>query len=73
MPQYEYKCPECGHVQELLGIAVADRDNVVMCDDATAHPIKGASVPCERLVASAGGFALRGGGWYSDGYQKGGK
>jgi len=41
-----------------------------MCNASAAHPDTGAPVRCVRLVAVTGGFSLKGGGWYKDGYQK---
>jgi putative FmdB family regulatory protein len=31
MPIYEYQCPECGRIQEVL-IAPGDRDDAIPCD-----------------------------------------
>lgn len=66
MPVYEYRCPECGEVYELRR-SVAERDDPHWCMGAGTHP-SGEPAACERLTSRATGFALKGGGWYRDGY-----
>ena len=56
MPTYEYACPTCGEFeqhQRIVDLAL------------TACPMCGAEV--KRLI-SRGGFSLKGGGWFADGY-----
>lgn len=56
MAIYEYDCPQCGTFE------VTQK----MTDEAlTIHPTCGSKV--ERKI-SVSSFALKGGGWYSDGY-----
>jgi putative FmdB family regulatory protein len=61
MPTYEYSCTSCGTFdveQRITEPALAT------CDKCGG--------PVERLI-SRSSFALRGGGWYADGYSSGGK
>jgi len=60
VPVYEYRCPDCGELNEDLR-KVAERDDPMRC------PCGGEGV---RQI-SATSFQLKGGGWYADGYQKG--
>lgn len=62
MPIYEYRCQTCGHEFEKLQ-RISDRP-IKKCPDCG-----GAT---EKLF-SLSSFSLTGGGWYSDGYSKGGK
>jgi putative FmdB family regulatory protein len=58
MPIYEYECRKCGIFEYSQSI--------------TEDPLKRCPA-CRSAVTkllSAGAFHLRGGGWYSDGYQK---
>lgn len=61
MPIYEYQCKSCGEVVTAIR-SVAERDTVAACK---VH----GTAPMERKV-SASNFALKGGGWYRDGYSK---
>lgn len=72
MPIYEYQCPTCGRTADVL-LPVSDRDNlakVPVCNH-------GAPQACDHThmtrKVSAPAFSLQGGGWYKDGYTKGGK
>ena len=58
MPIYEFKCPKCGQLYELL-IKFEEKElqKCTKCD-----------VKLESCI-SAGTFDLRGGGWYSPGMQ----
>jgi putative FmdB family regulatory protein len=61
MPTYEYSCTSCGTFdveQRITEPALAT------CDKCGG--------PVQRLI-SRSSFALRGGGWYADGYASGGK
>jgi putative FmdB family regulatory protein len=55
MPRYEYSCKKCGTFEV----------NQRISDPALTHHTCGA--PAERLI-SPSAFALKGGGWYADGY-----
>lgn len=61
MPMYEYECPKCG-----LGVtkkrAIAERDDPVRCPACWGT--------MTRTLSRSTSFALKGGGWYSDGYSK---
>jgi putative FmdB family regulatory protein len=59
-PIYEYRC-ECSHQFEILVRAQGTETRCPECD----------SERVTKLVSS-GGFILKGGGWYADGYSKGG-
>ena len=58
MPIYEYKCESCGQVSELI-MKFSDPQ-----PEKCAHCGSG---PLTKLM-SATSFHLKGGGWYSDGY-----
>ena len=63
MPIYEFRCIDCGHRSEKLvrnELAIAD----CTCDECDSSKL-------ERLMSSST-FILKGGGWYADGYTKGG-
>lgn len=57
MPLYEYRCPECGHDFESQRKMSEPNPDCPECGHKDV----------EKLV-SASSFALRGGGWYKDGY-----
>ena len=61
MPTYEYACPSCGNFE---------KDQKITEPALGACPTCGAAV--KRLI-SRSSFALKGGGWYSDGYNSTGK
>lgn len=63
MPIYEYRCAECGVEHEI---------NQKMSDDPLETCPSCGKNGLERLV-SASSFALKGGGWYADGYGPGSK
>ena len=62
MPMYEYECEACG-AREDHGRRVAERDDPALCGacGSQSHRIK---------VNRGTSFALKGGGWYADGYAK---
>ena len=60
MPIYEYRCGECWLTTEHLR-SLADRDRAVRCPSCDE--------PAKRTISRTS-FALKGGGWYADGYQK---
>lgn len=62
MPIYEYRCKKCGHLLEIIQ-KLSDRP-LRKCGEC------GGSL--EKLVSRAA-FQLKGGGWYSEGYDKSGK
>ena len=68
MPIYEYKCQLCGLFFEIVQ-KVEEKpptcDNVVV--SGSLERICGGK--CKKLV-SKNSFALKGGGWYKDGYVK---
>lgn len=59
MPIYEYRCPDCEHVFEKLVRSFSVDARCPKCE----------SEDVVKLVSS-GGFILKGGGWYADGYSK---
>jgi len=61
MPTYEYACPSCG---------TFDKSQKISEPALTACPTCGQEV--KRLI-SRSSFALKGGGWYSEGYASTGK
>jgi putative FmdB family regulatory protein len=56
MPTYEYSCPSCGTFDVEQRITEPARGQCDRCGG-----------PVKRLI-SRSSFALRGGGWYADGY-----
>ena len=56
MPTYEYSCPSCGTFDLDQRITEPARTRCDRCGG-----------PVKRLI-SRSSFALRGGGWYADGY-----
>ena len=59
MPIYEYRYQECGHEFEVL---VRSSKSSSVCPACESEAL-------EKKV-SGGGFILKGGGWYADGYSK---
>ena len=62
MPIYEYRCRNCGQTTEAI-------------QKMGARPLRkcrNCSGRLDKLVSRAS-FALKGGGWYSEGYDKSGK
>ena len=59
MPIFEFKCQQCNNQFEVL---VRKRNTKTVCP-----ACKGGQIT--KLV-SGGGFILKGGGWYADGYSK---
>jgi putative FmdB family regulatory protein len=60
MPLYDCKCPGCGTKNEQLLKREEEPDRCPQCGK-----------PMKREVAQLASFALKGGGWYKDGYSKG--
>lgn len=60
MPVYEYRCPKCGENFEL--VQKITEEPVKLC------PREGCGGEPGRLIPRSGGFSLKGGGWYKDGY-----
>ena len=58
MPIYEYECPKCGVFDEMQSIAAEPRKRCPTCRSKVT-----------KLISQTA-FHLRGGGWYSDGYEK---
>ena len=64
MPLYEHKCGKCRHTFDVL---------VTFSEASKDVPCPKCSVTRTRRVFSRTSFALKGGGWAKDGYQKDGK
>jgi len=62
MPIYEFKCVECDQVSEEI-MSFNSNSTVIKCSVCNSDS--------ERIM-SLGSFHLKGGGWYKDGYGKGG-
>ncbi len=58
MPIYEYECRRCGTFEYSQSITASPLRRCPKCRSAV------------RKLVSASSFLLKGGGWYSDGYQK---
>lgn len=56
MPNYEYECPDCGPFEVHQRMSDPPLSRHAACGS-----------PVERRI-SAVSFALKGGGWYADGY-----
>ena len=62
MPMYEYMCPECNkRVEELQGF------------DDPPPKCKKCNKAMTKCFPKSVSFHLKGGGWFKDGYHKGGK
>ena len=59
MPIYEYACPSCGKIQDVLQKVSDPAPNLCAAC--------GAEGPLQRMVSRTS-FVLKGGGWYSDLY-----
>jgi putative FmdB family regulatory protein len=62
MPIYEYRCKSCGNVVEVIQ-RIGDRP-LRKCRECSGR--------MEKLVSRAA-FILKGGGWFAEGYSKGGE
>ena len=62
MPRYDFICDECGSTKTLTR-KIADRNAPVACEGHDGTTLM-------RRVVGAGGFSLKGEGWYADGYAK---
>jgi putative FmdB family regulatory protein len=71
MPMYEYECEECGNCKTIRR-SIADRDITVLCLEhgGDADCLTFNAPRMKRVVSRSTSFALKGGGWYSDGYAK---
>ncbi|HEX9776645.1 MAG TPA: zinc ribbon domain-containing protein [Geopsychrobacteraceae bacterium] len=58
MPLYEYACSECG-----LTFEVRQKFS-----DEPVRVCRVCGGPVAKLISQGGGFALKGGGWYQQGY-----
>lgn len=58
MPIYEYECESCGH----------RHDAIQKMSDEPLTDCPECGKPSLKKVPSAGGFILKGSGWYRDGY-----
>ncbi len=61
MPIYEYRCTKCGHHLEIIQ----------KMGDRLRRKCAECGGKLDKLVSRAA-FQLKGGGWYSEGYSKGG-
>jgi putative FmdB family regulatory protein len=61
-PRYDFICDECGHTQTVER-KIARRNDPVPCEEHDGTTLM-------RRVIGAGGFSLKGEGWYADGYAK---
>jgi putative FmdB family regulatory protein len=59
MPTYEYACSACGH--QLEAQQRMSEDPLVECPQCGEAALR-------KQLNNAGGFVLKGGGWYKDGY-----
>jgi len=66
MPMYTFKCPKCNKVKEVL--QKMDDSPPVCVDCSIVLPRY--TIEMERQFTGSGGFKLKGGGWFKDGYTK---
>jgi len=59
MPTYEYKCKECGNVQEIMHSITATLE--VSCNICKSS--------CQRIFSMNTNFVLKGGDWPSQGFR----
>ena len=62
MPTYRLKCDKCNR-ETTVSCAIEERNSQVCGVD-------GCGKSALKTVPSTGGFKLKGGGWYRDGYTK---
>lgn len=62
MPIYDFKCEECGHVEEVL------ISNLESKEDYPTECPKCHERDCLKRQVGTVAFSLLGQGWYSDGY-----
>lgn len=55
MPLFEYQCPKCLKIDELLVSQNNNEDFTIVCEECNKDMIK---------LISTGGFILKGNGWY---------
>lgn len=60
MPLYEYKCPKCKQIRDVI-LSFSETNYGVVCAECGG--------PMEKAVASSS-FVLKGGGWANEGYGK---
>jgi putative FmdB family regulatory protein len=62
MPRYDYRCPRCGHTEE---ITHAMTDMGIFACRVCTHPTEGPVYYLRRLIRPIAGVVFRGGGWAS--------
>ena len=62
MPLYEYKCPKCGKIKEILQKGYDNIKPICKLCLATKEEI------IMKRIISRNGFQLKGDGWYKDHY-----
>ena len=66
MPTYTYQCPKCNSQYERVQ-RITDAPDTV-CSVPVGDVVCGGAVRRVLVPSMAGGFHLKGGGWYRDGY-----
>jgi putative FmdB family regulatory protein len=68
MARYDFICDACGNTRTVER-KMANRNDPLECDhpDTDEVPLPPPSV-MRRLISRGTGFALKGGGWFKDGY-----
>jgi putative FmdB family regulatory protein len=61
VPVYEYECPKCGEITELI-LRISDKKpKTTKCKTCSGRA---------KSIISNTSFVLKGAGWYKDGYEK---
>jgi putative FmdB family regulatory protein len=63
MPTYTFRCTTCGHEDDVMHVPVAQRDLPQHQPECPQHG------PMPRKTVTQTSFALKGSGWYRDGYK----
>ena len=61
MPRHDYRCLSCGYEFEFFKVRSDERVECPNCKERDEKKL-------ERKVSTATGFALKGKGWFRDGY-----
>ena len=69
MPAYDFKCPVCGHIEEIVCSMGEITEKTVLCPKCEEDEAPNAKVTMKR-VFSTGNFVLKGDGWPSKKFRR---